>query len=246
MSDLQISRGRLIDVLLEVPGLESRATRDIRIAELSEELTRDLVFERSDDAAEDLTALVELLLDAPADLRAFGTIILARHGGEAARRFAELTAVRSSSARAHVYRPEERIVGEIPLRNRNFTGRVELLDRLGRALAQDSTTSVLPPALNGMGGVGKTQLVSEYVHRHLNQYDLIWWIPAEQISSVLASLTQLAQRLDLPIADDQQETARTVLNWLAGSDREWLLVYDNADDPARLTPLLPSTGVDDR
>ncbi|MGK5680250.1 FxSxx-COOH system tetratricopeptide repeat protein [Actinoplanes sp. URMC 104] len=242
MSDLQISRGRLIDVLLEVPGLESRATRDIRIAELSEELTRDLVFERSDDAAEDLTALVELLLDAPADLRAFGTIILARHGGEAARRFAELTAVRSSSARAHVYRPEERIVGEIPLRNRNFTGRVELLDRLGRALAQDSTTSVLPPALNGMGGVGKTQLVSEYVHRHLNQYDLIWWIPAEQISSVLASLTQLAQRLDLPIADDQQETARTVLNWLAGSDREWLLVYDNADDPARLTPLLPSTG----
>jgi tetratricopeptide (TPR) repeat protein len=242
VSDLHNSRGHFIDVLLQVPGLESRATRDVRIAELSEALTRDLVFTRSDDAAEDLSALLEILVDAPADLRAFGEIIAARHRGEAAQRFADLTVVRPRSSRPHVYRPEERIVGDIPIRNRNFTGRIELLDRLGRALEQDSTTSVLPPALNGMGGVGKTQLVNEYVHRHLDQYDLIWWIPAEQTSTVLSSLTLLAHRLDLPVSDDQQETARTVLNWLAGSDREWLLVYDNADDPSRLTPLLPSTG----
>ncbi len=242
MSDLRNSHSHLVDVLLQVPGLESRATRDTRIAELGEALTRDLVFTRSDDPAEDLAALLDVLVDAPADLRTFGEIVALRHRGDAASRFADLTAVRPRSSRPHYYRPEERIVGDIPIRNRNFTGRIVLLERLGRALEQDSTTSVLPPALNGMGGVGKTQLVNEYVHRHLDQYDLIWWIPAEQISSVLSSLTQLAQRLDLPVADDQQETARTVLNWLAGSDREWLLVYDNADDPARLTPLLPSTG----
>ena len=242
MSDSYQSRGHLIEVLLQVPGLESRATRDARVTALSDALTRDLVFERSDDVADDLAALLAVLVDAPADLRAFGEIIAARHRGEAAQRFAELTSVRPRSARVHAYRPEERIVGDIPIRNRNFTGRIELLDRLGRALEQDSTTSVLPPALNGMGGVGKTQLVNEYVHRHLDQYDLIWWMPAEQTSTVLSSLTQLAQRLDLPVADDQQETARTVLNWLAGSDREWLLVYDNADDPSQLRPLLPSTG----
>jgi tetratricopeptide (TPR) repeat protein len=242
VSDLHNSRGHLIDALLQVPGLESRAARDARVVELSDALTRDLVFVRSEDKSEDLGALLDILLEAPADLRVFGEIIAQQHRGEAARRFADLTSLRSRSSRPHVYRPDERIVGDIPIRNRNFTGRVELLERLGRALEQDSTTSVLPPALNGMGGVGKTQLVNEYVHRHLDQYDLIWWIPAEQTSTVLASLTQLAQRLDQPIADDQQETARTVLNWLAGSDREWLLVYDNADDPSRLTPLLPSTG----
>lgn len=242
MSDLRNSRSRLIDALLLIPGLEGRAARDARIAELSESLNRDLAFARSDDPAADLTALVDVLLDAPADLRAFAEIIGVRHLGEAAHRFAALVAARPRSPRSHVYRPEERIVGDIPIRNRNFTGRVELLDRLSSALEQDSTTSVLPPALNGMGGVGKTQLVNEYVHRHLDQYDLIWWMPAEETSTVLSALTQLAQRLDLPVADDQQETARTVLNWLAGSDREWLLVYDNADDPSRLTPLLPSTG----
>lgn len=134
------------------------------------------------------------------------------------------------------------IVGDIPIRNRAFTGRIELLDRLDHALGKGSSASVLPTVLDGPGGVGKTQLTVEYVHRHLDRYDLIWWIPAEQVSTVLSSLTRLALRLDLPVADDQRETASTVLNWLAGSGREWLLVYDNADDPALLAPLLPSTG----
>jgi tetratricopeptide (TPR) repeat protein len=237
---------QLLEVLLQVPGLESRAARDARIVELSEALTRDLTFDRSDDAREDLAALLEAFTGAPADLRVFGEIVALRHPGDAAQRFAELTVVRPRAAQAHVYRPEERIVGDIPIRNRNFTGRVELLEQLGNALEtafeRGTTTSVLPPALNGMGGVGKTQLVNEYVHRHQDQYDLIWWIPAEETSTVLASLTQLAQRLDLPVSEDQQDTARTVLRWLSGSDREWLLVYDNADDPSSLTPLLPTTG----
>ncbi|WP_436533747.1 FxSxx-COOH system tetratricopeptide repeat protein [Actinoplanes sp. HUAS TT8] len=242
MSNLRDSRSRLIDALLLVPGLESRSARDARIAELSELLTRDLTFSRSDDPGADLAALIDVLLDAPADLRTFAEIVGLRHRGEAAQRFADLTMARPRSSRPYVYRPEARIIGDIPIRNRNFTGRIELLDRLDQALEQDSTASVLPPTVSGMGGVGKTQIVNEYVHRHLDQYDLIWWIPAEEISCVLSSLNQLALRLDLPVSDDQQETARTVLNWLAGSDREWLLVYDNADDPSQLTRLLPSTG----
>ena len=130
----------------------------------------------------------------------------------------------------------------VPIRNRNFTGRGALLDRLAEALRTGSTTSVLPQTLHGLGGVGKTQLVIEFVYRHLDQYDLVWWIPAEQTATVLTSLSQLAERLGLPTAEDRQETARTVLDALAGSDLAWLLVYDNADDPATLQQFLPSTG----
>ena len=130
----------------------------------------------------------------------------------------------------------------VPIRNRNFTGRVALLDRLAAALRTGAPTSVLPQTLQGLGGVGKTQLVIEFVYRHLDQYDLVWWIPAEQTATVLTSLTQLAERLGLPTAEDRQETARTVLDWLGGSDLSWLLVYDNADDPSTLEQLLPSTG----
>ena len=136
------------------------------------------------------------------------------------------------------------IWGGVPIRNRNFTGRVVLLERLEEALRSSSKAAVLPQTLHGMGGVGKTQLVVEYVYRHLEQYDLVWWIAAEQTASVLSSLTSLAERLGLTATEDRQQTARTVLDALAGGDLSWLLVYDNADDPDTLDQFLPSSGGD--
>jgi len=133
--------------------------------------------------------------------------------------------------------------GGVPLRNRHFSGRDALLDRLGEALRMSAKASVLPQTLHGMGGVGKTQLVLEYVYRHVDEYDIVWWIPSEQISSVLSSLSQLAARLGLIAStEDRQQTARSVLDALAGAQLSWLLVYDNADDPAALEPFIPSTG----
>jgi tetratricopeptide (TPR) repeat protein len=134
------------------------------------------------------------------------------------------------------------IWGGVPIRNRNFTGRTELLDRLNRALQTGSKASVLPQTLQGMGGVGKTQLVIEYVHRHLDEYELVWWIPAEETASVLSSLSLLAERLGMPVLEDRSLTARTVLDALAVGDVRWLLVYDNADEPDALEHLVPSKG----
>jgi tetratricopeptide (TPR) repeat protein len=132
--------------------------------------------------------------------------------------------------------------GGVPYRNRNFSGRGALLDRLGEALRTASTASVLPQTLHGMGGVGKTQLVIEYIYRHIDEYDIVWWIAAEQTSSVLASLSELGVRLGLSTTEDRVVTARTVLDHLASTDLSWLLVYDNADDPTTLTPYVPATG----
>jgi tetratricopeptide (TPR) repeat protein len=134
------------------------------------------------------------------------------------------------------------IWGGVPIRNRNFTGRTELLDQLARALQAGPTASVLPQALQGLGGVGKTQLVIEFVYLHLDQYDLVWWIPAEETATVLTSLTQLAERLGLATSEDRRQTARLVLDQLAGSDLAWLLIYDNATTPGDLEQLLPTTG----
>ncbi|GIJ64889.1 hypothetical protein Vau01_124050 [Virgisporangium aurantiacum] len=97
-----------------------------------------------------------------------------------------------------------RVWGDVPPRNPNFTGREELLSRLHKELLTVREAAVLPQALHGMGGVGKSQLAIEYVHRHSSEYDLVWWISAEQNILVLWSLVKLAKRLGLDQPRGQQ------------------------------------------
>ncbi|HEY6793956.1 MAG TPA: TIR domain-containing protein, partial [Kineosporiaceae bacterium] len=81
-------------------------------------------------------------------------------------------------------------VWSVPARNAAFTGRSVLLQKLRDNLSIGSVT-VEPQAVHGLGGVGKTQLVLEYAHRFMADYDLVWWIPAQQeelIPSVLAEI----------------------------------------------------------
>ena len=60
-------------------------------------------------------------------------------------------------------------------RNPNFTGRAGELEALrGRFAGGSATAAVLPQALHGLGGVGKTQLAVEYAYRHATDYDLVW------------------------------------------------------------------------
>lgn len=61
-------------------------------------------------------------------------------------------------------------MGQLPPCNPDFTGRVDLLERLSERL-RVGTTTVLPEALHGNGGVGKTQLAIEYAYRHQSEYD---------------------------------------------------------------------------
>ena len=101
---------------------------------------------------------------------------------------------------------------------------------------------VLPTAaVHGLGGVGKTQLVLEYAHRFASDYDLIWWISAEQPTSAVAALADLARRLGIPAAANQDDMAAGLFELLRGRAR-WLLVYDNAESPAQLSGLLPPGG----
>jgi tetratricopeptide (TPR) repeat protein len=135
-----------------------------------------------------------------------------------------------------------RIWGGVPLRNPTFTGRDTLLLTLQRALERRSKASVLPHALHGMGGVGKTQLAVEFAYRYADRYDIVWWIPAEHQSLVLQSLRQLGRHLRTPDTANLQQAASLVLDQLAATPLRWLLVYDNANDPDDIASLIPSAG----
>ncbi|MEV6877017.1 FxSxx-COOH system tetratricopeptide repeat protein [Amycolatopsis sp. NPDC051128] len=133
--------------------------------------------------------------------------------------------------------------GTVPPKNPNFTGRRELLDQLGERLGA-GTTAVLPAALHGMGGIGKTQMAVEYIYRHLQDYDIVWWIPATRPTQIRKSLTELAQHLRLPGADEAITAVPAVREALrlGRPYRRWLLVFDSAEEPEMVRPFFPVDG----
>ncbi|GAA0573193.1 FxSxx-COOH system tetratricopeptide repeat protein [Actinomadura livida] len=132
----------------------------------------------------------------------------------------------------------------LPGRNPDFVGRDRLLAGVRDAL-RDGMAVLLPHSELATGGEGKSNLALEYAYRHADDYDLVWWIPAEQTTSSRAALALLARQLGMPMSDDIKTTVDGVLRALC-ADRpyvRWLLIYDNAQDPEQIFPLTP-LGVD--
>ena len=132
-------------------------------------------------------------------------------------------------------------IWNVPNRNADFTGRGSILERLHDELGGDGTAVVLARAVYGLGGVGKTQVALEYAHRFKADYRLIWWINAEQPLEITRALAELADRLDLPIGDTTAEAAAAALEQLRRDvTGQWLLIFDNAEDPEDLALFLPT------
>jgi hypothetical protein len=135
--------------------------------------------------------------------------------------------------------------GRVPQRNKNFTGREDLLRELHSRVTGE-VTAVLPHTLGGMGGVGKTQLAIEYAYRYSAEYQLVWWISAEQPELAKASLAALASRLNITgipqnRLEDLVEAVRDALRRGEPYAR-WLLVFDNANEPESIRDLMPPPG----
>ncbi|MFJ8431569.1 FxSxx-COOH system tetratricopeptide repeat protein [Kitasatospora sp. NPDC094019] len=134
------------------------------------------------------------------------------------------------------------ILWNAPHRNRHFIGRSTILDRMRERFGGgDGKTPASVQVLVGLGGIGKTQIAVEYTHRFLADYDLVWWIDAEQSDLVTDSLAELAHRLGLRTGESlgaATEAARDALRRGEPTSR-WLLVLDNVDTAAEIARHLP-------
>jgi len=118
-------------------------------------------------------------------------------------------------------------------RNLRFIGRKSQLAQLEEKITVrgGQTTKV---AVIGLGGIGKTQLVLELVHR-IREKDKVCsviWIPATNMESLHQAYVDVARQLGIPGSDDEKaDMKRLVQEYLSKeSAGQWLLVLDNADD----------------
>lgn len=131
-----------------------------------------------------------------------------------------------------------RVWGNVPARNLAFTGRVRLLAAVREALVSGDRATV--HALHGMGGVGKTQIAMEYAHRFRDVYDIVWWVNAENAGLIGQQFTDLGTDLGCAVSGfPVGAVRRTVLAELR-KQRNWLLVFDNAENAEDIAAWLPS------
>ena len=75
-------------------------------------------------------------------------------------------------------------------------------------------------------------LVAEYAYRHRSRFDTVWWVRAEQPTTLVGDYADQASALGLPQADDQATVTQIVelLGWLP-------LTLEQAGADVRETPV---------
>ncbi len=133
----------------------------------------------------------------------------------------------------------------LPLaRNPLFTGREEALQQLAAVVKAGGTVAMhQAAAITGLGGVGKSQLATEFVYRYGRYFaGGVYWLSLADPAGVPAEVVTCGAAMGLPL--DGLDLARQV----AAVRRAWqeplprLLVFDNCEDEALLAEWRPTSG----
>jgi DNA-binding SARP family transcriptional activator/tetratricopeptide (TPR) repeat protein len=132
----------------------------------------------------------------------------------------------------------------------DFTGRSADLDRLLAAAVSGSPDGAAIVVVEGMGGVGKTELVVHLAHRLLDRFpdgqyfvDLRGFVEAEAPMSTDAALDTVLRQSGVPPEQIPADAGARRDLWRARvAGRRVLIVLDNAADASQVQPLLPVSG----
>ncbi|MFW6694444.1 AfsR/SARP family transcriptional regulator [Streptomyces sp. MAR4 CNX-425] len=136
---------------------------------------------------------------------------------------------------------------QLPATVSDFTGRVGVVEELGKELANAPDTVMAVSSVSGIGGVGKTTLAVHVAHAARESFpdgqlyaDLQGSGPSPaEPAAVLGAFLRALGTPDADIPEPVDERAALYRSVLAG--RRILTLLDNARDAAQIRPLLPGT-----
>nr|CDP26075.1 Putative kinesin light chain [Podospora anserina S mat+] len=120
-------------------------------------------------------------------------------------------------------------------RNKEFVGREKILqDLLGRIHPSADKDDCQRTAIEGLGGVGKTQVALEVAFRVSNEHPncSVFWVPAVDVTSFENAYRTIGQQLTVPGIDEVKADIKALVKTALSreSTGSWLLIIDNADD----------------
>ncbi|KAL6716568.1 hypothetical protein ACLMJK_006135 [Lecanora helva] len=143
-----------------------------------------------------------------------------------------------------------------------FFGREDVLSLIGNALLPSKDKMISSEseglrqfAICGMGGLGKTEIATEFAVRSKDLFDGVFWIPADDPAKLDAAFSLIAKQLGLEDPADSKNhivSRELVKGWLSRpwkmttiegnatpTTATWLIIFDNADDQYTLTDYWP-------
>ncbi|KAF8246581.1 TPR-like protein [Wilcoxina mikolae CBS 423.85] len=123
-------------------------------------------------------------------------------------------------------------------RNTRFIARSNKLAYLRNKLEGDESGGHRRLALWGLGGVGKTQNVLDFIYEFKGSQVSVFWVHAGSTTRFEQDYRKLAELLELPGHCDPKQDIRPVVNdWFERpKSDDWILVLDNADNKLDFFP----------
>ncbi|KAJ7713487.1 hypothetical protein B0H16DRAFT_1702440 [Mycena metata] len=115
------------------------------------------------------------------------------------------------------------IASHCPPPSRIFCGRQQILNKMHHFFSDPGSQHIY--VLHGLGGAGKTQIALKFINKSSSRFSDVFFIDTSTIATIDAGLKNIAI---LKHSGDSREDG---LLWLASKVEEWLLFFDNADDP---------------
>ncbi|KAJ7761737.1 P-loop containing nucleoside triphosphate hydrolase protein [Mycena metata] len=115
------------------------------------------------------------------------------------------------------------IASHCPPPSRIFCGRGDILNTMHQIFSGTGIQHIY--VLYGLGGAGKTQIALKFIKESSSRFSDIFFIDASTMTTIETGLKNIA------VLKNFGDSPQDGLLWLISKVEEWLLFFDNADDP---------------
>ena len=116
------------------------------------------------------------------------------------------------------------LVYNLPRENELFTGRDKYLRIVKECLNEQSLF-----VINGIAGIGKTQIAKKYAYSNKSKYKSIFWINSDNISQLDEEYISLNLYLKLNVDKNKKVIIENIKTYFENSECN-LIIFDNADN----------------